>query len=69
MMHYQVESERCRFVAVPCPPDSHPLEAGVLSRYEDTLKHADRMPSGGKSINAPRDIPGVPQRDAEAISA
>lgn len=67
MMHYQVESERCRFVAVPCPPDSQPLEAGVLPRHDDTLKHADRMPSGGKSINAPRDIPGVPQRDAEAI--
>jgi hypothetical protein len=68
-MHYQVESERCRFVAVPCPPDSHLLEAGVLSWHDDTLKHADRMPCGGKSICAPRDIPGVPRSDSEAISA
>ena len=69
MMYYQAESERCCFVAVPCSPDSHPREAGVLSRHDETLKHADRMPCGGKSIGAPRDIPGVPQRDAEAISA
>jgi len=69
MMYYQVESERCSVVTLPCSPGSYPLEAGVLSRHDETLKHADRMPYGGKSINAPRDIPGVPQRDAEAISA
>jgi hypothetical protein len=69
MMYYQAESERCRVVTVPCSPDSPPREAGVLSRHDETLKHADRMPCGGKSIGAPRDIAGVPQRDAEAISA
>jgi hypothetical protein len=69
MMYLETAGARRRNLAVPHSPDSHPREAGVLPRHDDTLKHADRMPSGGKSINAPRDIPGVPQRDAEAISA
>lgn len=68
-MYLEAAGARRRNLAVPHSPDSHPQGAGMLSRQGNTLKHSDRMPSGGKSIGAPRDIPGVPQRDAEAISA
>lgn len=69
MMYYEAESARCRVVAVPCPPDSHPPEADVLSRHDDTLKRTDRMPCGEKSINAPRDLPGVSRSNVEDINA
>ena len=58
-MFLEAAGARRRNLVVPHSPDSHAREVGVLSLHGDTLKHADRMPCGGKSIDAPRDLPSA----------
>lgn len=58
-MIFEAKGDLSHVGAAPRSPDSPLWEAGVVSRHGIALKRVDRLPSGGKSIDAPCDIPSA----------